>query len=481
MIQEHPASRSEETPNSTPHKPVHPDQSKTVSDARAADRAAAAAQEIPDDRRAQLAGFVLDNWDESDGETTCFGVAVDPGLVPDKLVDLLVRIETDTGFDLIADGLGPADIGDLLSQELSTHTAEAAANDWQSEMEAKNAETQRLAESREDYAGLIEKLRTSGKTNVQIVLELADHPSVPEAERVKLAKFAQIIEIADRVPQDAVVIGARIEQIDLARGFPDPVGFARAFVFDNPGSVLPSGVSDATQDAVAEVLGIERPQPNVATGGDMNEIFEKGVGTKTVRNPETGELREEPVFLKPGEDVEIREGQYIGLSDTNAPMMRIVGEHSYTSDLPENPTDADMTKYGMTIQWIARLNDVNMAEIFFPHSVMERGGGHIELNMPDDFIRAQRLSQAFFGAMAGYDGELLDQSDLDRIPHLMQFQNEKGDAVIGDVNPDQMKADYRRQGVLEKDGTLNWERFTAMIEANRSRLWTGERNFTKAA
>jgi hypothetical protein len=91
--------------------------------------------------------------------------------------------------------------------------------------------------------------------------------------------------------------------------------------------------------------------------------------------------------------------------------------------------------------------------------------------------RAQLLSQAFFGAMAGYNGELLDQSDLGRIPYLMQFQNEKGDAVIGDVNPDQMRADYRRQGVLNKDGTLNWDRFAAMIETNRNGLYTSEQNY----
>jgi hypothetical protein len=97
--------------------------------------------------------------------------------------------------------------------------------------------------------------------------------------------------------------------------------------------------------------------------------------------------------------------------------------------------------------------------------------------MPDDFNRAQLLSQAFFGAMAGYNGELLDQSDLGRIPYLMQFQNEKGDAVIGDVNPDQMRADYRRQGVLNKDGTLNWDRFAAMIETNRNGLYTSEQNY----
>ena len=50
--------------------------------------------EQPEDRRAMLAGFVLDNWSETAGSTTCFGIEVDPAMVPEKLVDLLQRIET---------------------------------------------------------------------------------------------------------------------------------------------------------------------------------------------------------------------------------------------------------------------------------------------------------------------------------------------------------------------------------------------------
>jgi hypothetical protein len=253
--------------------------------------------------------------------------------------------------------------------------------------------------------------------------------------------------------------------------------FVRTFVFDNAESQIKTGISSATQDSIAEELGIVRHTFSSKTGSDINDIYKKGVGTKRVRDPETGKLREERMYLRPGEDVEIRDNQFVGLSDTNEPIMKIIGEHSYTADLPDNPTDQDMTMYGMTTQWIAKLNDVNMAEIFFPHSVMERGGGHINLNMPNDFNLAQKLSQIFFGAMAGYNGELLDQSDLDRIPYLMKFQNQKGDSVIGDVNPEQLRADYQRQGIIGKDGNLNWERFGQMIAANRNGLFLREQNF----
>jgi hypothetical protein len=355
--------------------------------------------------------------------------------------------------------------------------AEADAEDAQTADDEEFTET--VEATVESYRAAVDELE--GQPNTSKIQALIADERVPEEYKEQLRAFSQIMTIADHVPADAPIVRQRINQLDLSQGVPNPVGFARSFLFDGPESHLKSGVSDATQDAIAAELGIVRNEFSATTGGDINDIYKNGVGTKLVRDPETGELREEPVHLEPGQDVEIREGQYIGLSDTNEPVMKIVGEHTYTSDLPENPTDHDMTMYGMTTQWIAKLNDLNMAEMFFPHSVMERSGGHIELNMPDDFNRAQRLSQAFFGAMSGYNGELLDQSDLDRIPYLMQFQNEKGDAVIGDVNPDQMRADYQRQGIIGKDGHLDWDRFAARVEANRNGLYTSEQNYGQTA
>jgi hypothetical protein len=307
------------------------------------------------------------------------------------------------------------DRGMTIEAETETTDALDAEVDAEDEQTVDDEEfTANFEATVEGYRAAVEEL--DGRPNTDKIQALIADERVPEEYKEQLRAFSQIMTIADRVPADAPIVRQRINQLDLSQCLPDPVGFARSFLFDSPESHLRSGVSDVTQDAIAAELSIVRNAFSAKTGGDLNEIYKSGVGTKMVRDPETGELREEAVHLEPGQDVEIRDGQYIGLSDTNEPVMKIVGEHSYTSNLPENPTDHDMTMYGMTTQWIAKLNDVNMAEMFFPHSVMERGGGHIALNMPDDFNRAQQLSQAFFGAMAGYNGELLDQTDLDRIP-----------------------------------------------------------------
>lgn len=433
-----------------------------------------------ENRNARLADLVMDHWDQTDGVATCFGIPVDPDLVPDKVVAWLAQIETDYELDLIVSlqnrELSPADVGDFLLTEIGHVAMETALSNEIRKTTGKEA-------AKASYEAQVAKWQADpdwhAKSNRAKVADILSHPDVPESEKAKWRAFQAILSIASTNAADHTIVTARFEQVDVFNA-PSAESFARSFIFDSLDSQIKTGVSQVTQRAIAARLGIVRNTSAVKTGGDVNNIYKRGVGTEKYLD-ENGKVRERQVFLKPGEDVEIRKGQYIGLSDTNTPVMKIVGEHTYTSNLPENPSDEDMTMYGMTTQWIAGLNDVNMAEMFFPHSVMERGGGHIELTMPDDFNRAQRLSQIFFGAMAGYNGELVDQNDLDRIPYLMQFQNEKVDAVIGDVNPEQMRADYRRQGVLNKDGMLNWDRFAAMIETNRNGLWTSEENFGRNA
>lgn len=452
---------------------------EAIDEDRSDQRVRLAELEQPEDRRATLAALVLDNWNETDGSTTCFGVEVDPAMVPEKLVDLLHQIETDFGFDLFNDGLEPADIGDLLQGQLEASQAEAAAEQNAMVLAQETARTEQVAEQRDAYKDLVEEQVSSGKSNAEIILALARDSRVPEVERIKFAQFAAIIEIANSVPADAEIILARVETVDFSSGVPDPKQFARAFIFDTPGSALPSGVSEATQIAVAEVLGIERPDLDVVTGSEMTNVFEKGIGTRTVRDPETGELREEPIMLEPGQFAEIRDGQSIGLTETGARAMRFEEEvGDFTVLLPDTATAEDMVMYGLAGQMMSQLHEVNMAEVIFPgRNVMERGGGTLDIRMPDDFNRTQRLCQIFFGGFAGHDGELLSQSDLDRIPYLMQFQSAKGDAVIGDINPEQMRADYRRQGIIDEDGNFDWDLFAAMVEANRLALWTGEEHF----
>ena len=371
----------------------------------------------------------------------------------------------------------------VAANEIETAALTADTVEEVSDAETIEATADSIETNEEGYRALLASEEYRNASNAEKIAMMSNHPDVPESERAKWQSFGRIMAVAAAVPEDHAVIAARLNQLDMSQGAPDPVGFARAFILDSPNSQLPSGVSEATQAAIAETLGIERPALDVVTGSEMTDVFENGVGTRTIVDPETGEVREEPIFLQPGEFEEIREGQSIGLAPNGDRAMRFEEEAGdFTIRLPDNATAEDMALYGLTGQMMSRLHAVNMGEIFFPgRSQMERGGGTLDIRMPGDFHRAQRLSQIFFGGLAGHDGELLDQSDLNRIPYLMQFQNERGDAVIGDVDPERMIEDYRQQGLIDASNQLDWDRFAEMVEANRMNLWTGEENFSLTA
>jgi len=138
------------------------------------------------------------------------------------------------------------------------------------------------------YKDRIKQLKSSGKSNVEIINALVNDESVPESERVKLRSFQAIMDIAQAVPEDAQVIGIRLNTIDFSGGIPDPKGFATWAIFDS--SKLPSGVSEATQNAVAAKLGIIRHKHTVNSGGDVKDVFRKGHGTETFLD-DNGEMQ----------------------------------------------------------------------------------------------------------------------------------------------------------------------------------------------
>ena len=61
----------------------------------------------------------------------------------------------------------------------------------------------------------------------------------------------------------------------------------------------------------------------------------------------------------------------------------------------------------------------------------------------------------------------------------MQFHSSKGDSMRGDVDVDWMQRDLKTQGVLEND-QINWDRFEAMVTANRTNMYRAPENFVES-
>jgi len=247
--------------------------------------------------------------------------------------------------------------------------------------------TDNLETKYDNYQSRVEQLISEGKSNVEIINALVSDESVPESERAKLRSFQAIMDIAQAVPEDVQIIGTRLNTIDFSGGIPDPNGFATWAIFDSP--KLSSGVSEATQNAVAAKLGINRHRHTFKTGGDVKDVFQKGHGTETYLD-EDGEMQTRTVPLAPGKDVKIRDNQFLSVDNAGNKQIKInsaVG--SYKVALPDNPTDEDMTQIVSSTQMIAVFHDLNLAEIMYGRPMTDRGGGTIELRFPADINRTK--------------------------------------------------------------------------------------------
>lgn len=107
------------------------------------------------------------------------------------------------------------------------------------------------------------------------------------AEQARLKQFQQVLSVAAAVPADAAIIRERVRMVDFSAGVPDPVQFARVAIFDRPGT--PSGVSVATQTAVAEALGVTLNQHQPRTASELQYALAEGRGTEMITEIRTVE------------------------------------------------------------------------------------------------------------------------------------------------------------------------------------------------
>lgn len=237
--------------------------------------------------------------------------------------------------------------------------------------------------------------------------------------------------------------------------------------------------SEAEVETLRRALGAEELE--VDTGGDANEVFANGM--LETYTDEDGNEQTRQVAMQPGDEVEYKNGHRLGVDERGGKYINIrthVGLQ-FTSPLPDYPRDQDMGDIIRTAETRALLHTMNMAEAFYPQINFEEVNGGEMVIYPSDNIITERILGPLLGNRAIEGNALLSQADIHQAQHLLQFQNEKGDAVEGDVNPDQIRAAFQRNGTLTPDGTIDWARYTEMVEANRNGLWVSEENYNQAA
>ncbi len=223
-------------------------------------------------------------------------------------------------------------------------------------------------------------------------------------------------------------------------------------------------LSDEEKEALRQVLNAG---DEVQTGGDANDTFEYGAIETYV--DENGEVQERRVPLQPGQRVPFGDGHELGLDENGQRKAWIRTEiGTYETDLPDNATDQDMGRIIRTVQLRAKLHELNAASIFFNDvDALEYGGGQVEVH-PDHFDTTDRFLDVVVRNQALAGNQLLGAEDLSQIDYLMQFHDRRGDLGGADVDPERVLGDYEAQGIVEENGTLNWDRFAELVDANRA-------------
>jgi len=171
------------------------------------------------------------------------------------------------------------DEADLDESIADTDEADAVQEGLEAEVEEEIAEN--LEEDQLAYDALLASEEYRNASNVDKIAMMSGHSAVPDSEKAKWQSFGRIMAIADRVPEDAPLIRQRLNQLDMSQGVPDPVQFIQTAIFSSPD--YNSGVSQATQDAIAAEFGITptRPaQPRNAT--EMQTTLKNGRGTEKI-------------------------------------------------------------------------------------------------------------------------------------------------------------------------------------------------------
>lgn len=231
---------------------------------------------------------------------------------------------------------------------------------------------------------------------------------------------------------------------------------------------------EASDDFTAEEVAVLRASiggTDIATGGDANDAFERG--RAETYTDENGNEQTRYVPLEPGERVEFGEGHELGLDETGQRQAWVRTDIGvYQAHLPEGATDKDMGDIIRTVQLRAKLHELNAAPIFFTDvEALEFGGGMIDVH-PDHYPITERFLGIVTGNRALAGNQLLQSTDLRDIDYLLQFHDSRGDIGRDELDADRLIADYQAQGIVGPDGALNWDRFSELVDNNRSHRYS---------
>ncbi|MES9898581.1 MAG: hypothetical protein ABW148_06110 [Sedimenticola sp.] len=278
--------------------------------------------------------------------------------------------------------------------------------------------------------------------------EMLEQGIVTEVNRERFQAFLKIISLAQS-PEDQIYITQKINAFDLSTGIPDPKQFIRDEIFTPVDDPNPR-VSLATQERLAAEFGLPHP---IDHGGHLRSAMH---AKQQIVDPKTGETRtliryteDKPLQYRAGviAYVDAQGNEYLKAETKNSANWPPFEVDGYTEN--------ELTLVSEYMQfWVAAENNAVrfMQGTFFPDF------NTINPNPSRPQLRQFRqIMNALKGGNEGYDGEIIQDTDMEFINWEMQYLSKWGDMSRGDNDVDTANANMQTLGLKDKEGRLDME------------------------
>ena len=293
----------------------------------------------------------------------------------------------------------------------------------------------------------------------------------PEMKAIIQGVLITATALTSAIPGKSEVVTRILDQSNINLGAGSPIQIFAGFLDEADKS------DELTKSEKAQIRKVLHKQIDIKSGSDMKKALDQGRGVKTVTN-EDGNTHTEIIPYDRDNMAEIQPGQYLYTDKQGKSILRVEIDNgkNYEFILPEN-SEADMGKVGIIGQVMDAMSDYNMANPIYQRGITLQAGGRIELDFPKDWVTTQNVLKIFFDKTTGWDNGLLSANDTMMMKHLMQGNAAKGDATRADADDATATRDFTKQGILDKNGEVDWARFKEVVDHNREQLGHGQIEF----
>lgn len=314
-----------------------------------------------------------------------------------------------------------------------------------------------------NFSQIFKRLKNKSITNHEYldrVFALADSDptAVPQTYLASYRQYQQLLSPSVVTNEtDRKTIEQKFTGLDMTTPTqPDPIAFIQTEILGDPEQ---TGISLETQNQIRETFNI----PKVNSGTEIQHVLGATNDDGSVVYDQIN-----PLPIRPGVNA------YVDHSGSQILQTEIAGRASRDFDITGWSASrvTELTEY-LTLYTLSEQAGIsNMLEACYD----------IEFALGDDFdldkqAQTRQVIEALLGRDKGYDGRIIDESDIAMLKWQLQIFSNHGDKAQGDHDIETTRQNLIELGVRDENGQLNYEVLKAVGSYTREIYLTGEPSY----